>query len=145
VPAEAVALVREVPPGRLKEYARTSHVPLKHFGGLFVKLSSRFSGKLREVRDAKLRKLKLPLVIPVGGDLPEFVDDGATHLLVLSHGNWHGIIACAAGHDGADIMIKTESGKNGDIAGVAHLDDGGAVTLLDVQSLLQRDGFLVMA
>ena len=42
-------------------------------------------------------------------------------------------------------MVKFKSSKNGDVAGIGYTEDGEELVLLDLMSLLRREGFLVMA
>lgn len=142
--ADAVSLIRPVNSSKLSLYLKHSRIPLKDFGSLFQNLSNQFHGSLSQVPNQKLKKLTLPIMTPEGSDWPEPPDDKATLLVVISNGNWHGIVPCSSARDLKDSMVKFEKQKNGDIAGISHLENGHNIELLDLQRILHREGFLVM-
>ena len=140
-----IAMVKPVPPEKLKKYQQNSNVPLKDFAGFMQGLSKKFSGNLAKIKDRKLKKLELPIMEPHGIDQPDIFDEKADSLLIISNGNWHGALACSAVQEEAAMMVKFEKRKNGDFAGNAYLEDGRRVKLLDSLSILRREGFLLMA
>jgi len=144
VPAEFVALVRPLKKNRLTECLRTSQVPLKYFSGFMQKLSRLFSGTLATIKENKLKKVILPIIMPQSLDFTEIPDPHATTLVVLSSGNWHGVLACAKVSNEICMMKKIQRQKNGDILGLAHLEDGRQLMLLDAQGILRREGFLLI-
>jgi hypothetical protein len=117
---------------------------LKDFSSFFGGLSKQFRGSLSQIQDGKLKQLKLPIMSPEASTWPDTPDDKASKFVVVSNGNWHGIIPCTSIEGLKENMIKFEKQKNGDIAGFAHLDNGQQIDLLDLQRILHREGFLVM-
>lgn len=144
IPKENISLVKLLKKKKLHECLQNSQVPLKCFSGFLQKLSRQFSGALANIKDNKLKKVILPIVIPQGYDFAEIPDKLATVLVVISVGNWHGVLACTEITNETCLMQKIEQQKNGDIAGFAHLADDRRVMLLDPQVILRREGFLLM-
>nr|MBF0221324.1 hypothetical protein [Desulfobulbaceae bacterium] len=142
--AEAASLIRPVKASKLSLYLKHSNIPLNDFSTLFQGLSCQFNGSLSQIPNQKLKKLNLPIMTPEGSDWPEPPDDTASTVVVVSNGNWHGIIPCSSVKDLKEPMVKFNKQKNGDIAGIGHLENGRQVELLDLQRILHREGFLVM-
>lgn len=141
---ENVSLISPVDPARIENYLKTSNVPLKNFGGFMKKLSTRFKGSLSTVTDRKLKKLSFPLMIPRCPGLPDTPDKTATSLVVVSNGQWHGVILCRDVHAEPKTMVNFRKERNGDIFGIGFLDSGNEIPLLNVTSILKREGFLLM-
>lgn len=139
---EHIALLRTVSPKKRKRYLKTTQIPLKDFSKFLRKLSSQFKGELAGMKDSALKGINLPLVIPKGVGLLNMPDEHADYLLVLTSGQRHGIIFCADLQGETRIMQRFQKGKNGDIAGLAFLDDEKTVPLLNTFSILEREGFL---
>ena len=144
IQADTISLIRTVKPSRMAVYIKQSNVPLKDLSSFFGSLSRQFVGTLSQVHNSKLKQLKLPIMNPESSDWPDTPDNKASHIVVVSSGNWHGIIPCSSVRSPKENMIKFEKQKNGDIAGFAHLDNGQLIELLDLQRILHREGFLVM-
>jgi len=144
IPAEIVALVRPLKNSKLQKCLQDAQVPLKYFSGFMRRLSHQFNGILATIKDKKLKRIILPIMIPQGFYFVEVPDLQATTMVVISAGNWHGVLACTEVHDETCMMQKFENQKNGDIAGLAHLEDDQQVMLLDSQGILAREGFLLM-
>ena len=144
IQADAVSLVRTVKPSKHALYLKQSNVPLKDFSSFFGGLSKQFRGNLSQIHNSKLKQLKLPIMSPESSDWPDTPDNKACNLVVVSNGNWHGIIPCTSIKSLKENMIKFEKQKNGDISGRAQLDNGRLIDLLDLQRILHREGFLVM-
>lgn len=144
IPVEIIAMVRQLKPARLKSCLHSSHVPLKYFAGFMQRLSRRLTGSLAGIKDSKLKKMILPIITPRGFEFPEVPDQQASTLVIISNGNWHGVLACSEVQDEIPLMVEFEKQKNGDIAGFGYLEDGRQVMLLDSQAILRREGFLLM-
>jgi len=97
------------------------------------------------LKNNKLKKINLPILSPQGGDFPEYPDEKADTLIVISNGNWHGIIACSELDPTPQSMVKFKKRTNGDIAGTGFLENGDSITLLDSLVLLRREGFLLVS
>ncbi len=138
-----VSLISPVDPARLLNYLKTSNVPLKNFGGFMKKLSTRFKGSLSTVTDRKLKKLSFPVMVPQGLGLPDTPDKNATSLVVVSNGQWHGVILCCDVYAEPKNMVRFHKERNGDISGTGFLDSGDEIPLLNVTSILKREGFLL--
>lgn len=143
LPAGAVALVETLKPRQRGIYIASNQIPIKDFARFLKRLAGRFKGPLAATPSRLLKKLHLPLVIPKGGGLPLLPDEQAEHLVVLSHGQWHGVIfgtvTCAEGR----TISHWQAAANGDIGGQATLDDENTYPLLNPRSLLEREGFLI--
>lgn len=144
IQATAISLIRATKKRKLALYLQNSNVPLKEFTTLFHGLANQFTGSLSQIQNNKLKQISLPLMTPEGSEWPETPDDQATTLVIISNGNWHGIIPCSSVCDIQGSMIKFEKQQNGDCAGIGYLDNGQQVELLDLQRILRREGFLVM-
>jgi len=140
--ADNVALMEQLHPKKRKAYLATSQVPLKDFRRTFRRLSARFQGPLREIPSSRLKKLVLPLVTPRGMGLPSLPDEEADTLVIISHNQWHGVVLCREPDPELRILARFQEGKNGDIAGLAYLDDETQVPMLNHRTLLKREGFL---
>ncbi len=144
VPAENIALVRPLSKQKKALYLKNSHIPLKDLSRFMRSLSRELKGELAKIKDSKLKKLILPLMVPRGLDLPHLPDENATDLVILTTGLWHGIIFCSGVEVEAKTMVKFKKARNGDIAGIGSLEGGGEAQLLDAASILSREGFLAM-
>lgn len=137
-----ISMVRPLKPGKRTKYLRSGRINLSDFSGFMKGLASQFTGPLSEIKDRKLKKFALPVMAPRGLSLPEYPDENAKKIMVLSHRNWHGALFCAEIEDEVCIINKFCVGKNGDIQGSAWPEDGKPLPLLDVEKLLNREGFL---
>lgn len=144
VQENAISLVREVPKDRLQEYLRNSNVPLKDFAGFFKRLSKQFKGSLAAIPDKKLKKLTLPIMVPTGYLLADVPDENGRQLVFVTNGQWNGVIVCAEVAKEPVTMVKFKSAKNGDFLGVGFSEAGLELPLLNVVSILRREGFLTM-
>lgn len=144
VPAENIALVRPLSKQKKALYMKNSHIPLKDLTRFMRSLAKELQGELAKIKDSKLKKLILPLMVPRGLDLPHLPDENATDLVILTTGLWHGIIFCSGVEVEAKTMVKFKKARNGDIAGIGSLEGGGEIQLLDAASILSREGFLAM-
>lgn len=139
-----IALIRHLPEKKRKDYLKTNHIPLKDLSRFMRNLSSEIKGELSAIKSRKLKKLNLPLMVPSGIGLLSVPDENATNLVVLSHGQWHGVIFCSDVADKVTTMVKFKKAKNGDIAGIGLVENNHEIPLLNVVSLLTREGFLAM-
>ncbi|MBI5558604.1 MAG: hypothetical protein HY885_13300 [Deltaproteobacteria bacterium] len=140
----AIALIREVTKDNLKGYLKNSNVPLKDFGGLFKGLAKQFRGSLANIPDKKLKKLSLPIMVPTGHSLPDIPDENGAHMIFLTNGQWNGVIICSDVLAETVTMVKFKKAKNGDFVGVGFSERGAELPLLNVVSVLRREGFLTM-
>lgn len=139
---EALAFISTLSPKRYKAYTKTSHIPLKDFSPFFGSLSGQFHGPLAAIKSGKLKKLELPLMIPQGVGLPTIPDENAQFLLVISCGQWHGVIFANHVSEELRLLRTFTRGRNGDIAGNGIMDDESLLPLLNAATLLEREGFL---
>lgn len=139
-----VALIREVTDKKRKHYFKTSNVPIKDFSRFMSNLAGEFTGNLSKIKDSKLKKLSLPVMVPSGIGLPEMPDDSATKLVVVNSGNWNGVLFCTDVAEEPVAVSNFQSSKNGDILGHATLENGETLSLLNLESILKREGFLTM-
>lgn len=139
-----ISIIREITQKKRSQYLKSSHVPLKDFGKFMQNLSTEFSGKLSEIKDSKLRKLILPVMVPVGMALSTIPDENSSAIVIISNGKWHGALCCSTVADGPINMTKFKKAKNGDVAGIGFLESGEEVPLLNAVSLLAREGFLAV-
>lgn len=141
---EHIALIKPLSPKRRKKYIKSSQIPLKALGGWFRRLSRQMKGPLAQIKNGKLKKLLLPIMIPLGMGLSDLPDEEATMLVVVSSGHWHGVILCRSlGQEAAPLLSLTRA-KNGDIVGSARLGENQELPLLNLSQLLEREGFLFM-
>ncbi len=145
IPCDIVALSRSLPSTKMQKCLRDSLVPLKYFAGFMQRLSRQFSGALAAIKNNKLKKLVLPIMTPQGFEFDEMLDTQDVTFLVISEGDWHGVLACSEVGGEIIVMTEFEKRKNGDISGIAWLKDGGQIMLLDSSAILRREGFLLMA
>lgn len=141
---EYIALVRPVAPKKRKLYYKTSNVPLKDFSSLFKGIASQFTGNLSSIKDGKLKKLSLPVMNPSGIGMPEIPDESAVKLVVVSSGQWNGVLFCTDIAEEAAALSGFQKEKNGDIIGRATLKNGEELSLLNLESIIKREGFLSM-
>lgn len=139
-----IALIRSLPEKKRKNYLKTNHIPLKNLSRFMQSLSREMTGELSTIKDSKLKKLNLPLMVPSGIGLLKVPDEKATNLIVVSHGQWHGVIFCSEVADKPASIIKFKKAKNGDIAGIGYLKDDREMPLLNTLSIVKREGFLAM-
>lgn len=142
IPVEQISLARPLNDKKKKGYIKNSLIPVKDFGSLFKSLSGQFLGELSGLKDSRLKKLVLPLIMPRGLGLPILPDEGADTLLVLSSGSWHGALIGRGAKEESQPLKTLQKGKNGDLLGTAILETNEKVPLLNVQALLEREGFL---
>ena len=141
---EHIALIKPLSPKKRKKYIKSSQIPLKDLGGWFRRLSGQMQGSLALLKNGKLKKLILPLMIPRGIGLTDIPDEEATMLLVVSNGNWHGVILCRGLEQETTPLLSLTRAKNGDIFGLARLGEEQELQLLNISQLLEREGFLFM-
>ncbi|MEA2083049.1 MAG: hypothetical protein U9O82_02180 [Thermodesulfobacteriota bacterium] len=141
---ENVSLISPVAPAKLENYLKTSNVPLNDFGGFMKKLSSQFKGSLSTVKDRKLKKLSFPVMVPRGFGLPDTPEENAASLVVVSNGQWHGVILCSDVYAEPKTIVRFQQEKNGDISEIGFLDSGDKISILNITSILKREGFLLM-
>lgn len=141
---EHIALIKPLSPKRRKKYIKSSQIPLKDLGSWFRRLSSQMKGPLALLKNGKLKKLILPLMVPRGMGLSDIPDEEASTLVVVSNGNWHGVIFCRHLAQEATPLLSLAQAKNGDIVGLARLGEDQELHLLHVSPLLKREGFLFM-
>lgn len=140
----AIAMIRDLGEKKKKEYLHTCNVPLKDFCGFMKGLARQFTGPLAKIPDKKLKKLTLPIMVPIGLDLPEIADESATKLLVVSNGQWNGVLICSGIDNETKNMIKFKKAINGDFAGMGYGAENEKLSLLNIVSLLRREGFMTM-
>lgn len=140
----AIAMIREVAKSKQSGYIKNCYVPLKDFGGLFRSLAKQFKGSLSTIPDKKLKKLALPIMVPRGMGLPDIPDENGSKLVFVTNGQWNGILVCSEVGDEPVTMVKFQKAKNGDVVGVGYAKDGQEFPLLNVVSILRREGFLTM-
>ena len=144
VQESAISLIREVQPAKQKQYLKNSNVPLKDLTTLFQKLSKQFKGSLANIPDKKLKKLSLPIMVPTGMGLPDMPDENGTKLVFVTNGQWNGIFVCSEVGTEAVTMVKFKKAKNGDLVGTGYAEDGAEFPLLNIVTVLRREGFLTM-
>lgn len=140
----AIALIREVTKDKVQEYLKNSNVPLRDFGSFFKRLARQFKGSLATIPDKKLKKLTLPIIVPTGHLLADVPDENGSQLVFVTNGQWNGVIVCSDVAREAVTMVKFKNAKNGDFVGIGFSEDGLALPLLNVVSILRREGFLTM-
>ena len=137
---EYIALVKPLSPKKRKKYIKSSQIPMKDLGGWFCRLSARLKGPLALLKNRKLKKMILPLLVPRGMGLADIPDEEATMLVVVSSGHWHGVILCRLAQEAAPLLSLAWA-KNGDIVGPARLGEDQELQLLHISQLLEREGF----
>lgn len=140
----AIALIREVTKDKVQEYLKNSNVPLRDFGSFFKRLAKQFKGSLATIPDKKLKKLTLPIIVPTGHLLADVPDENGSQLVFVTNGQWNGVIVCSDVAREAVTMVKFKNAKNGDFVGIGFSEEGLALPLLNVVSILRREGFLTM-
>jgi len=141
---ENIALIKPLSPKRRKKYIKSSQIPLKDLGSWFRRLSGQVKGPLALLKNRKLKKLILPLMVPRGMGLADIPDEEGVMLVVVSNGNWHGVILCRTLAPEAAPLLSLTRAKNGDILGPAQLGEDNTLPLLNIGQLLEREGFLFM-
>ncbi|MEW6594431.1 MAG: hypothetical protein AB1413_06110 [Thermodesulfobacteriota bacterium] len=139
---ESLAYITTITARKRAAYIKTSHIPLKDFTPLFGSLARQFHGPLATIKSGTLKKLELPLMTPQGLGLPPIPDDTAHYLLVISCGQWHGVVLANHVAEELRLLRSFTKGKNGDIAGAGTMDDESLLPLLNPLTLVQREGFL---
>lgn len=141
---ENIALIKPLSPKKRKKYIQGCQIPLKDLGSWFRRLSGQMKGPLALLKNGKLKKLTLPLLIPRGMGLSDIPDEEATMLVVVSNGQWHGVIFCRRLEQEAVPVLSLSRAKNGDIVGPARIKEEQELQLLNISQLLEREGFLFM-
>ena len=139
---ETIAFISTLSAKKRKAYIKTSHIPLKDFAPFFGSLAGQFHGPLAAIKSSKLKKLELPLMTPQGLGLPAVPGDDVQFLLVVSCGQWHGVVLADLVAEELRLLRTFTKGKNGDIAGTGTMDDESLLPLLNPTTLVQREGFL---
>jgi hypothetical protein len=144
LPADGVALVRPLAKTAREKYLREGQVPLRDFHRLFQGLARQFQGVLASASDRQLKKIALPVISLQSFGIPELPDEQATTMLVLSHGQWHGVLFCTGVRNELHTMVKFRKAPNGDIAGLGYLEDGRELPVANLADFLRREGFLAL-
>jgi len=142
--SDLISLVRPLKPSQTAHYLQVGSVPLGDFSRFLFKLSRLFKGSLSLVKERVLRELSLPIILPQGPEFSDAPPRSFTSLVVISNGNWHGALACESVGETDRVMNQVSKQQNGDLAGIAYLEDGEQFPLLDPLCMLRREGLLVM-
>ncbi len=140
-----VCLARPLPSGRYGQYRSTAHISLADLAGPFRRLRRQLTGHLASLPERRLRRLRLPLLTVRAMQVAEELPEEASHLLLLGHGQWHGILVCSEVAGEPRTMIRWHPQPNGDVLGTGYDEAGTAFLLLDTKGLLEREGHLVQA
>lgn len=139
-----IALIRPLSPKRRRKYLKSNQTPLKDLVGWFRSLSGQMQGPLALLKNGKLKKLVLPLLLPQGLGLAELPDEEADTLVVVSNGDWHGVILCRLEQEAAPLLSLARA-KNGDLVGPGRVGKiQEELYLLNIRQLLEREGFLFL-
>lgn len=144
VPENSITMVRTINAAARNRYVETGNVPLKDFHRFMSSLAREFKGSLAKVKNKILKKLTIPIMICNGLDLPSVPDEDGLVLVMVSSGNWNGFILCAEAEADTVSMVRFKKSKHGDISGIASLENGEEIPLLDVATLLRREGYLAV-
>ncbi len=144
VPEEYIAAVKEINDRQSAKCLQQASVRLKDLAGFWADLTEEFVGPLSRYDRGVLKKMILPVMIPKGIGLSELPDSEARSLVVLSAGNWHGVILCSKVHEQPVLPGHFSVARNGDVAGEIMRTNVEAVLLIDAVSLLKREGFLTV-
>ncbi|MBU0481683.1 MAG: hypothetical protein KKG47_11340 [Proteobacteria bacterium] len=139
-----VAAVKDISEREATRCQQRAGVCLKDFGGFWTNLATLFNGPLAEYNNRLLRKMTLPVMVPKGIGLSQLPDSGARFLVVLSSGNWHGVILCSQVHEQPILLGSFTPSRNGDVSGLIERSNVDDILLIDVISLLKREGFLTV-
>lgn len=145
LPAECVALSQSLKPQIMRRCLSQNQLPLKYLSGFMQKLAPRLNSRLSELKERKLKKLSLPLIIPRGLELAARPDKEASTFMIISHENWHGVLACSEVNTDNCLMTRFAKQRNGDIAGIGYINDERQILVLDILQILKREGFLLLA
>ena len=138
-----IAATKDISSKKLAKYINNTKVPLTFFSRAFRGLSGQLKGPLSKISPRKLKKISLPIVYPTWHNMPEINENTKNKLLIVSNGNWHGIIACSLVDHPPMSMVKFIKETNGDITGLGYLEDETKISLLDTNAVLKREGFLL--
>lgn len=144
VPEANISLIKEIDEKSREKYVKNSRVPLNDFRRFMHGLAGQFNGELSTIKDSKLKKIVLPVMVPHGFGLPDLPDKRADAAVLVHEGHWNGVILCTEVGGTAGEMSEFTPSGNGDEVGTGLLDNGEQVLLINVVSLLKREGFLVM-
>ena len=144
IPEGCVAFITPLRRDRLAAYLKDWSVPLGDFKKLFRSLPLQFKGALSQFKEYRLKDVTLPVMVPSAMDLPEFPDDTATFVVVLSEGNRHGALLCSEVRQQGKIIVRVGRTNNGDISTIGYLQDDDQVPILNVTSLLMQQGFFLV-
>ncbi len=76
--------------------------------------------------------------------LADIPDENGSQLVFVTNGQWNGVIVCSDVAREPVTMVKFKSAKNGDFVGFGFSEGGLELPLLNVVSILRREGFLTM-
>lgn len=144
IPENDIALTAVLSAEQRAKYLKAGSVPLKDFSRFMKNLAHQFKGPLALLKESKLKQMTLPVMTPRSFDLPPIPDDEASALIVVGDGQWNGVILCAQIQNSVQTMTRFQKARNGDISGIGFLNDGIKIPLLNVISVLRREGFLVI-
>ncbi len=145
VPAARVAIIRDLPSRRRRGIIRESRVRLGELFSFFTDPSALFKGPLAGVKGGLLRSLHLPVMVPAGDGIVEYIDELASLVVVIYDGWWNGVILCSEVGPAPVPLSSYTKAPSGDITGSAEWVDGrGRCLVLDTGKLLRREGFLVV-
>jgi len=144
IQSSVIAMLRPLKEAKATAYLQDGTVPLKDFSRFMLKLSGLFCGSLALVKEGTLKELRLPIIIPQGHGFQEAPPTTFSRLMIISNGNWHGALACDDIQAADQVMSQFAKQQNGDLAGVAYLEDGRQIPLVDPLAMLRREGLLLM-
>ncbi|MBU0729439.1 MAG: hypothetical protein KKE17_02055 [Proteobacteria bacterium] len=125
------------------KYITEGKVPLKDFAHFMRSLSKQFKGSLSEIKDAPLKEIMLPVMVPKGYSLPEKPDNAADGVIIVWNGENNGAILCSELPEKPMAMTKFKKESMADFAVVSFVENDQQIPLLNVVSLLKREGLKV--
>jgi len=144
IPDSDIALISPLSNSQRARYLKSGSVPLNDFSRFMKNLARQFKGPLSKFKESILKQMTLPVMTPMSIDLPAIPDETATALIVVGDGQWNGVILCAKISEAVPAMTRFQKARNGDISGFGYLKDSTKIPLLNVISVLRREGFLTV-
>ncbi len=139
----SISRISRLSPAKASVIRQTKQVPLKDLASPFKRMPRQFYGVLGRLTSGELKKIKLPVIIPQGPELPDHPDVEANMAVAISKGNLAGVILCSAAGQKTETMFKFQMLKNGDTIGRGFTGQEKNLRVINIAPVLQRNGLAV--
>lgn len=143
VQESTVAGIRRMSSSKISKYYDLKSIPIKDLARPFKRLSKQFTGILGSLDPKELEEIALPVIVPQDPELPDHPDNYGGKAVIISKGSMAGVLLCSDVGKKTENMIKLQINKKGDTIGTGYTEQEKSLKVINVASVLDRDGMIV--